>query len=58
MTEAEALLPMGLFTRVHRSFIVAKAKVARADRWSLWVGEMEVPIGPGYVAAVAALIKE
>jgi DNA-binding LytR/AlgR family response regulator len=57
MTEAEALLPMGLFTRVHRSFIVANAKITRADRWSLWVGNMEVPIGPGYAAAVAVLIK-
>jgi DNA-binding LytR/AlgR family response regulator len=57
MTEAEALLPEGLFTRIHRSFIVANAKIIRVDRWSLWVGDMEIPIGPGYAAVAAHIFR-
>lgn len=57
MSEAEALLPPGLFTRVHRSFIIANAKITRADRRSLWVEEMEIPIGPGYAEVIGTLLK-
>jgi DNA-binding LytR/AlgR family response regulator len=57
MQEALALLPQALFTRVHRSFIVANEKVTRADRSSLYVGEMVVPIGAAYAEAVSRMLK-
>ncbi|MFI5158207.1 MAG: LytTR family transcriptional regulator DNA-binding domain-containing protein [Sphingobacteriales bacterium] len=35
MSEAEALLPVSAFIRVHRSFIVAKGKITKVDKRSL-----------------------
>lgn len=56
MQEALALLPIARFTRVHRSFIVANNKVAKADRNCLYIGEVPVSIGAAYAAAAERLI--
>lgn len=52
MQEAVDLLPAGLFTRVHRSYIVSNDKVERADRTSLYIRNVPIPIGAAYGAAV------
>lgn len=57
MSEAEALLPVNVFIRVHRSFIVAKEKITKLDKRSVCLNETEIPIGPSYVAEIEKLLK-
>lgn len=56
-SEAEALLPVNVFIRVHRSFIVAKEKITKVDKRSVWLNETEVPIGPSYLTEIAKLLR-
>jgi DNA-binding LytR/AlgR family response regulator len=56
-SEAEALLPANVFIRVHRSFIVAKAKVTKIDKRSIWISETEIPIGRSYITEIENLLK-
>lgn len=55
--EAEALLPVNVFIRVHRSFIVAKEKITKVDKRSVWLNETEIPIGPSYITEIEKLLK-
>ena len=48
MTEVEALLPTPAFVRIHRSYLVASGKVDRVERESVFIGDLELPIGAGY----------
>jgi DNA-binding LytR/AlgR family response regulator len=48
MNEVEELLPAGAFVRIHRSYLVARSKVSRIERGSVWIKERELPIGAGY----------
>lgn len=57
MQEAMDLLPAALFTRVHRSYIVANDKVERADRASLYIRNVAIPIGAAYGAAVDKILS-
>ena len=57
MQEALALLPPDKFTRVHRSFIVANNKIARADRNCLYIGQVPVSIGAAYASAAERIFK-
>ncbi len=55
MSEAEALLPDDRFVRIHRSYIVAKDKIERFDRYEVYINGQIVPIGANY--GHAQLIK-
>jgi len=57
MQEALALLPPSLFTRVHRSFIVANNKIEKADRNALYIGAVPVSIGAAYADDVNKILK-
>jgi DNA-binding LytR/AlgR family response regulator len=57
-SEAEALLPLNTFIRVHRSFLVSKDKITKIDKKSVWLNETEIPIGPSYIAEVEKLIRQ
>lgn len=57
MQEALALLPPSLFTRVHRSFIVANNKIEKADRNALYIGSVPVSIGAAYAEDVNKILK-
>jgi DNA-binding LytR/AlgR family response regulator len=57
MSEAEALLPVKAFIRVHRSFIVAKVNITRVDKRSIWLNETEIPIGVSYTNEIENLVK-
>ena len=57
MGEAEALLPAGHFIRIHRSYIVALKHIAKIDRKTAWVGNVELPIGPAYLSELDKKIK-
>jgi DNA-binding LytR/AlgR family response regulator len=56
--EVEALLPANAFIRVHRSFIVAKEKITKVDKRSVWLKETEIPIGPSYLTQIEILLKQ
>ncbi len=48
MAEAEATLPSDLFVRVHRSYIVARNKVEKYDRYYATIASKKIPIGNSY----------
>jgi DNA-binding LytR/AlgR family response regulator len=55
MSEAEALLPSPAFVRIHRSYLVAGAKVTRVERDSIWIGNRELPVGAGYTQEIGKI---
>jgi DNA-binding LytR/AlgR family response regulator len=55
MTEVEELLPSSAFVRIHRSYLVAAGKVARVERDSVWIGDRELPVGPGYAQEIGKI---
>ncbi len=57
ISEAKAMLPVNTFIQVHRSFIVAKDKITKVDKRSVWLNEKEIPIGPSYSQDVEKLLK-
>lgn len=57
MQEAVDLLPIGSFTRVHRSYIVANKKIERADRNSLYIRNIPIPIGAAYAPAIERIFN-
>jgi len=48
MSEAENLLPKERFVRIHRSYIVAKDKIERFDRYEVCIQNQLIPIGANY----------
>jgi DNA-binding LytR/AlgR family response regulator len=57
MNEAEALLPESDFIRTHRSYIVATRHITKADKKSIWVQQVELPIGKAYSKEVEKILK-
>lgn len=57
MQEAVDLLPIASFTRVHRSYIVANNKIERADRSSLYIKNIPIPIGAAYAPAIERILN-
>jgi DNA-binding LytR/AlgR family response regulator len=48
LNDMEAILPRDKFIRIHRSYIVAKSKVTRFSRQSVYIREVELPVGNNY----------
>lgn len=57
MQEAESLLPSPAFVRIHRSYLVASNKVARIERDTVWIGDRELPVGPGYTQEIGKITR-
>ena len=57
MSEAEALLPVKYFVRVHRSYIVSKKHIQKVDKKTIWVQQTEIPIGPAYIAEIEKITR-
>lgn len=57
MNEAEALLPAASFTRIHRSYVIANSKITRMDKNSIWINDIELPIGNGYSYSAEQIAK-
>jgi DNA-binding LytR/AlgR family response regulator len=57
MSEAEALLPATDFVRVHRSYIVSKKHIQKADKKNIWIQKIEIPIGPAYISEIEKITK-
>jgi two-component system LytT family response regulator len=55
MAEVEVLLPVMDFIRVHRSYMVARTKVTRIEKGSIWVRDRELPIGAGYAREIGRI---
>lgn len=48
INEAIDLFPKDRFTRIHRSYIVARNKVSKFNKQSVFINETELPIGISY----------
>lgn len=48
ISDIEIQLPEHLFTRIHRSYIVANNKVERYNKQAVFIGLTEIPIGNTY----------
>jgi DNA-binding LytR/AlgR family response regulator len=57
MTEAEALLPGSHFIRIHRSYIISKRHIQKADKKSIWIRQTEIPIGAAYATEIEKIIN-
>jgi two-component system LytT family response regulator len=57
MNEAETLLPADAFMRIHRSYIVAKKHINKIDRNSVWINNIEVPVGASYMNEIDKIMK-
>ncbi|MEP6746651.1 MAG: LytTR family DNA-binding domain-containing protein [Bacteroidota bacterium] len=58
MSEAEVLLPAKDFIRIHRSYMVAKKKIARFEKNIIWIGLTELPVGTNYQQQVEKLFQK
>jgi DNA-binding LytR/AlgR family response regulator len=47
----ETILPQGFGLRVHRSFLINKAKITKIDGNRVFIGSTEIPIGSNYKTA-------
>jgi DNA-binding LytR/AlgR family response regulator len=56
MSEAEVLLSARGFLRIHRSYIVAKNRILKFDKKSLWITNTELPIGPLFLPEIEKTI--
>jgi len=56
MNEALSLLPGVAFVRVHRSYIVAKDKITKIDSNSVWIKNIELPIGTAYAVNLGKIL--
>jgi len=57
MSEAEELLPAPAFIRIHRSYIVAKKRISKIDKNSVWINQTELPVGASYINEITKIIK-
>jgi len=57
MNAAEAMLPEALFIRVHRSYIVSRAKITSITGETIEIGGIEIPIGKLYKHSVMKLLS-
>lgn len=55
MAEAEQLMPVNDFLRIHRSYIVAKKQIEKIDKNQLYIRGQELPIGELYQGQVSKL---
>lgn len=57
MSEAEALLPVASFIRIHRSYIISKKHITKLEKNSIWIQQIELPVGASYTNEVAKIIS-
>lgn len=58
MAEVSALLPASQFLRVHRSYIANKTMIQRIDKYSVFIGQVELPIGREYSPAIEEFLAK
>nr|WP_121269382.1 LytTR family DNA-binding domain-containing protein [Pedobacter schmidteae] len=55
LNEMLQLLTPNKFIRIHRAFIVAKAKITRFDRNQVWIEGLSIPIGATFLQSLQEL---
>jgi DNA-binding LytR/AlgR family response regulator len=55
MKSIEEQLPASMFIRVQKSFIVSKEYITAIRKNSVFINDMEIPVGDNYKEAVTAL---
>ena len=58
MKSMEEQLPATQFLRIHKSFIIAKSAITAIRKNSVFVNEMELPVGDNYKEALEAYINK
>lgn len=48
LADMQEMLPSEKFVRIHRSFVVAKNKISKYNKQSVFVNNVELPIGQSY----------
>jgi two-component system LytT family response regulator len=56
MKSIEEELPESQFIRIHKSFIISKAAISAVKKTSVFIGDLELPIGEMYREAVSNFI--
>ena len=52
MSETEELLPASSFIRIHRSYIVPKKQITKIEKNSIWIKQIELPVGAAYLKEI------
>ncbi|MEP6467646.1 MAG: LytTR family DNA-binding domain-containing protein [Parafilimonas sp.] len=55
MSEAEMLLPVSAFVRIHRSYIVAKKYIIKIEKNAVWIKKTSLPVGANYIDILTKL---
>jgi len=55
LKQVEEQLAPAKFIRIHKSYIIAVAHITAIRKNSVFIGDMELPVGDNYREAVAAL---
>jgi DNA-binding LytR/AlgR family response regulator len=58
MVEVENLLPTGKFVRIHRSFVIAIAKIEKIERHQVTLRGRALPVGGAYLPNLEAISKQ
>jgi len=58
MMEAEELLPVKDFIRIHRSYIVSVKHISKMDKKTVWIEKKELPVGAAYISGLEELIAK
>jgi DNA-binding LytR/AlgR family response regulator len=56
ISEAEALLPAGIFIRIHRSYIVAKKHINKIEKNNVYINGIEIPVGANYTNEIMKIL--
>lgn len=56
ISEAEALLPAGMFIRIHRSYIVSKKHINKIERNNVYINDIEIPVGANYTNEIMKIL--
>jgi DNA-binding LytR/AlgR family response regulator len=57
MSETEALMPSSGFVRIHRSYIISKKQVTRIEKNSVWIKQIEIPVGAAYAGEIQKIAQ-
>jgi DNA-binding LytR/AlgR family response regulator len=56
ISETEALLPAGIFIRIHRSYIVSKKHINKIERGNVYIKDIELPVGASYTNEIMKIL--
>ncbi|TMI86421.1 MAG: response regulator transcription factor [Bacteroidetes bacterium] len=57
MKNMEEVLPPGIFTRIHKSFIINKSKIEFIEKWKIIINKQYLPVGETYRKKLVTELK-